>query len=452
MGVFRPKGGSGSSNVLCTAGAEEILSGYTGIGKDSPLPVSGTLAATGNAQAEHVVENETFYSGNFKIKQTGSLKRVAAIDSMNSAVLSDGKIYVRMTPGAHIDKASSGYPEISGSADAFISALGIATATNFNAAQYTSQRLQFTWAKPDRSQKMWSGIRITARQDRYPNGPDDSSYKWDSNSVYLITDVIPSGNWYITVWNYVTWDSNSRRTYGGIVRQFTFNNSVVSGSQNFTGSTTWRVPDAVRSIQVFLVGGGGGTPNLSSNGDNSQYGGGAGGGYTNSAYIDVTPGETLSINVGAGGGIGGDGSASSVYRGGTNLISADGGKAGADGARGGSGGSGGGAGGYSYGGPGGRNGGNGEPSKDSSSVGIGQGRSTHCPWDDIAYAGGGGGGSAKYNYGGDAWDGGGRGGDYESANSGTANTGGGAGGVGHNSNHSFASGKTGGSGIIRIRW
>lgn len=445
MGVFRPKGGSGSSNVLCTAGAEEILSGYTGIGKDSPLPVSGTLAATGNAQAEHVVENETFYSGNFKIKQTGSLKRVAAIDSMNSAVLSDGKIYVRMTPGAHIDKASSGYPEISGSADAFISALGIATATNFNAAQYTSQRLQFTWAKPDRSQKMWSGIRITARQDRYPNGPDDSSYKWDSNSVYLITDVIPSGNWYITVWNYVTWDSNSRRTYGGIVRQFTFNNSVVSGSQNFTGSTTWRVPNAVRSIQVFLVGGGGGSNAVS----NRFQSGGGGGGYTNSAYLNVNPGETLSINVGAGGGPGSPGGASSIYRGGTQLIAVSGGNAGGSGRDGGSGGSGGGGGSYSHGGSGGRNGGNGESGSGGGAGGSGQGFTTHCPWDDIAYAGGGSGG--YYSAGSPAYDGGGTGSDLSPGDNGTANTGGGAGGSGCGEGK-HSDGASGGSGIIRIRW
>jgi hypothetical protein len=74
-----------------------------------------------------------------------------------------------------------------------------------------------------------------------------------------------------------------------------------SGSKAFTtpGKYSWTVPPHVHSINLFAVGGGaGGGQGL------TQYGGGGGGGsggYSVSNNVTVTPGETLSIVVGAGG-------------------------------------------------------------------------------------------------------------------------------------------------------
>lgn len=69
-----------------------------------------------------------------------------------------------------------------------------------------------------------------------------------------------------------------------------------------SGNYTWRVPEGCESVDVFLVGGGGGCANVSA---------GAGGytkcykqdlsGYKDGNQISVTPGQNISIIVGAGG-------------------------------------------------------------------------------------------------------------------------------------------------------
>ncbi len=101
------------------------------------------------------------------------------------------------------------------------------------------------------------------------------------------------------------------------------------------GTYSFVVPAGVERIAAVAVGAGGG-------GSNSLNGGGGGGGalqYRNS--IAVTPGETLTVNVGRGGvagTVGQTGTASSLYRGGTSLVYAAGGS-GAVGSSGGIGGS-----------------------------------------------------------------------------------------------------------------
>jgi hypothetical protein len=90
-------------------------------------------------------------------------------------------------------------------------------------------------------------------------------------------------------------------------------------------STNFVVPPAVSHLLVEAWGGGGGgTPVSQCYAGN----GGGSGGYLRSV-LAVTPGESLSIVIGAGGGIGLAGSATTVMRGSTLLVSAGGG-AGAD--------------------------------------------------------------------------------------------------------------------------
>lgn len=98
------------------------------------------------------------------------------------------------------------------------------------------------------------------------------------------------------------------------------------------GTTSWVVPEGVTSISVVCVGAGGGGGGGE---DNDETGGGGGGGalaYVNN--ISVTPGETLTSIVGAGGngggggGNGGVGGPTSLQRSGTNLASAGGGSGG----------------------------------------------------------------------------------------------------------------------------
>lgn len=68
---------------------------------------------------------------------------------------------------------------------------------------------------------------------------------------------------------------------------------------SFTSGTTWVVPSGVTSITVKMWGGGGGG---GGNGGSAQSGGAGGGGGYATSIISVTPGESLTIDVGGGGG------------------------------------------------------------------------------------------------------------------------------------------------------
>jgi hypothetical protein len=109
------------------------------------------------------------------------------------------------------------------------------------------------------------------------------------------------------------------------------------------GANSWIVPNGVTSVTALCIGGGGGG-GTSINDTGTSGGGGGGGGGIKRGLINVTPGETITINVGAGGTgaqgttssdtIGRDGSTSScgliIATGGGGGRANDGGVAGAD--------------------------------------------------------------------------------------------------------------------------
>ena len=74
-----------------------------------------------------------------------------------------------------------------------------------------------------------------------------------------------------------------------------------------TGAGTWTVPTGVTKIKVTVIGGGGGGGSVI--GAQQGGGGGGAGGYCE-AYMTVTSGSVISYSVGAGGGAGTDGGAS----------------------------------------------------------------------------------------------------------------------------------------------
>lgn len=189
------------------------------------------------------------------------------------------------------------------------------------------------------------------------------------------------------------------------------------------------------SLDVFLVGGGGG-------GGTTDYGGGGGGGYTTKNTFVALSGVAYTIDIGAGGAVGSNGSATTAFG-----LSANGGNA-AAGLNGGGGGSGGG----NQIGNGGSDGSNGVSNGGGGSVGTGQGSTTkefHETTGDL-YGGGGGGGGGNIGGTGGA-GGGGRGAKSDApavaSVAGTANTGGGGGGRATSSYPAAA----GGSGIVVIR-
>jgi hypothetical protein len=77
-----------------------------------------------------------------------------------------------------------------------------------------------------------------------------------------------------------------------------------TGTQSYTtaGSYSWTVPNGIYSISATIVGGGGGGGGFYGSGDTHAGGGGGSGGYYSGEAVAVTPGETLTIVVGAGGG------------------------------------------------------------------------------------------------------------------------------------------------------
>ena len=267
-----------------------------------------------------------------------------------------------------------------------------------------------------------------------------------------------------------------------------FEDSAETDIVAFTSDSTWTVPVGITSVDVLVVGGGG--SGASDNVNNAGGGGGGAGGLVYKTSHTVTPGESISVTVGAGaaavsGASNGNTGSDSVFDG---LTAKGGGygshHTGEGGTTGGTGGSGGGAGHYSAGGGaetqtgqagdsgtygfgnaggnssgrfdanrgGGGGGGSGAAGgsvsssatatggvgKDYSSVfGTGYGQSGY-------FAGGGGGGA--YTTPSAGGNGGGGAGAYNStATSGTANTGGGGGGC------NAATSGAGGSGIVLVK-
>lgn len=112
---------------------------------------------------------------------------------------------------------------------------------------------------------------------------------------------------------------------------------TVVKSAIYTESGSWTVPANVTSVDVFLFGGGGGAGYTSDVGDTDNsgtgYGGGGGSGHMAKSTLTVTPGQSIAITIGAGGGIGGSGGTGG--NGGTTsfgtLLSAQGGSGGKSG-------------------------------------------------------------------------------------------------------------------------
>ena len=265
---------------------------------------------------------------------------------------------------------------------------------------------------------------------------------------------------------------------------------ATSGHQLFTstGTTSFTVPAWVTSICVLCVGGGGG--GVGANGSTALNAGGGGGGgalYYKNNYT-VTPGDTLTVKVGAGGSggpaastntgrIGNDGDESSVKIGATTICLAEGGSRGlTSGVRAGDGGStsncvgdGGGSGGT--GGAGGNNvpGGAGGAGGYAGAGGAGS-SGTAAGSAGSGGAGGGGGRAAAANAGGGGGVGllgqGTSGSGGASANDNTAGGGGGSGGNdgvlltagtyggggGSRDDGNSGSGGDGGDGAVRILW
>lgn len=131
--IWIPGGGAGAAGSDdCTAGKAQVLAGYRAITSDSDdEAVEGTLTLAGmtadmNAQAAHLLAGEKACVKGQTI--VGTMANVQARDPAKSTVLSGGNLYMRMTKGAHINNATSGYPEVYAGQQAVANAIGLTAA------------------------------------------------------------------------------------------------------------------------------------------------------------------------------------------------------------------------------------------------------------------------------------------------------------------------------------
>ena len=103
-------GGGGAGSDDCTATAAELLKGYTGILKGSDdEPVQGILELTGNAQAAHVLNGETFYTNNAKSKQTGTMPNRGDYNGWGNSKGNDAgnqRMWVKIPQGYYNENAN----------------------------------------------------------------------------------------------------------------------------------------------------------------------------------------------------------------------------------------------------------------------------------------------------------------------------------------------------------
>ena len=105
---------------------------------------------------------------------------------------------------------------------------------------------------------------------------------------------------------------------------------TASATTSYTtpGTYSYTVPAGVYSLSVTIVGGGGGGGTSTSSGDAHGASNGGSGGYYLNQTVAVTPGQTVSITVGAGSPKQGSGGNSSISGSGITTLTATGGGAG----------------------------------------------------------------------------------------------------------------------------
>ncbi len=291
--------------------------------------------------------------------------------------------------------------------------LAVNSAFSFSIAAISSTEVEIYWINP--SKGPFSGVFVEMSTSGYPTiGNSTRVYTGmgtnrnpGGRSSCKITGLQPQTKYYFTVTSYCDGLPN------GNAVNLTTTTGEASGQQTFTTSGTFTVPANVTALRLFAVGGGaGGSDVYNTNDRNGQYGGGGSGKTATLVPVGVTPGEQLTILIGAGGARNQDGAMTYIKRGNTNLLTAaygyspsrvhydpSGGDGGSGGGAGGGDGNGSDSNGLGYAGNGGANGSKGDPGylvrvsdsenyNDTYQGGTGQGSSTYTPSGNVCAGGG----------------------------------------------------------------
>jgi hypothetical protein len=446
-----PAGTAGAQNVVIINGDGQTATGvgaYTYVAPPTFTSITPNSGTTVGGTPVTIVGTNFVSGGSFGVTIGG----VAA----TSVVWVDSTHITAVTPAG-----------AAGARDVVIINSDGQTATGTNTYTYVTPPPTFTGITPN-SGPTAGGTAVTITGTNFVaggsfnvtvGGAAATSVVWvDSSHITAITPSRAAGAKNIVITN------NDGQTATG-TNAYTYVATVVI--QTYTSSTTWTAPSGVTSVEYLVVGGGGG---------GGSYGGGGGaGGFRTAAGYAVTPGNTYTVTVGAGG-VGGTSNnrgtngGDSVFSGITSLGGGGGGSSGTNNGRNGGSGGGGerstGSGGTGTAGQG-NNGAAGRGSSPyyggggggASAVGTsgsgttagsgGAGTSSSISGVSVTYAGGGGGSATSGTAGSGGSGGGGNGAVGNAAGSnGAANTGGGGGGGGSNPNN----GGAGGSGIVIIKY
>ena len=255
----------------------------------------------GNAVASDLLSGKTatVLAGSI----TGTMTNMSSYNSSVSSAVASGTLYTRISPGAYLTPTGIGYPEITTGVPDLVSGnilsgkniLGVAGGiTNYS-----------------------GGVHILSQQNTVCDC-DGEGY----NSVYAQP---PAGYYDGASWirtreaNLVAGNIKSGVSILGTVG--TFVGGGAPGSQSYTtaGTYSFTVPAGVTRITPIITGGGGaGGWNDSGYSTHNYWAGGGGGGGTYIGLASVTPGQVVTVVVGAGGlplgamGIANPGGASSV--------------------------------------------------------------------------------------------------------------------------------------------
>lgn len=472
--------------------AYSVLAELLGVEKAKMLTTETILGITGSiatkdAQTyyptteDQVISADQYLGGDQTIKaltQTNLLAEyiktgvTVAINNGNADIWSVAGTFCADATLASAGNLISGQIAYGKDGTKYTGTLAVQSILSFSATPYSTNQITFTWKNPAKG--AFSGVIIVGKTGSYPTSISDgtryykgtgSSSTASGTSTTTVSGFTAGTTYYFRAFSYAVKDDAEwvhETSYTASAK------TTSKGTQTFTASGTFTVPTAVRSIDIFCVGGGGAAGAVYGSSSNPYTsGGGAGGKTATKKSYAVTPGDTFAVTIGAGG----TGSTSNTTgaTGGTtsfgSVVSATGGTGSTNRANssssGGTGGSGGSGGGGAPGGDGGSDGSDGGVTLTSTNGGSGQGTTTRAFGEssNTLYAGGGGAGgkesaSAGVGTGGDG--GGGDGGDRDVSSSaaganGSANTGGGAGGCSCSSS-TRPTPASGGSGICIVRW